>query len=413
VASEDHLRILGQGVDQWNAWRSANPRVKPDLSEADLAGLDLTGIDFGGTQLAQANLSSATLRGADLCQAFLFRTDLSEADLTRARIQKANLSQADLSVADLSGSNLSESFIIRANLSGAHLDGTNLRNAYLGHASLFRARLVGADLGGASLFKADLGEADFTEASFEGANLQEALLYKTVLKKCRISNANLCFTTMIQADLDQAVLEGCSVYGISAWDVNLRGTLQKDLDITPAQKPVISVDNLGVAQMVCLLLHNEEVRREIEQLSLYGVLIMGRFGGERKGVLDALKEALRRKNYSPLAIDFENAALPNMAETVKTLARISRFVIADLTGEKRIPQILDSIVHYLPTIPIQPILEEGKDEHEDYGHYKKFRWVLDLLHFRNLEDLAKRAETALIKPAEQRAIAVRKGSAEI
>jgi uncharacterized protein YjbI with pentapeptide repeats len=413
VASEDHLEILGQGVDRWNTWRSANPRIKPDLGEADLSGRDLTGIDLRGVHLAQANLNSSTLHGADLSQSFLFRANLGEADLTRTKIQKANLSQADLSGTDLSGADLSESFLIRANLSGAHLDGADLKNAYLGHASLFRARLVGADLGGASLFKADLGEADFTDSSFEGANLQEALLFRTILKKCRIERANLCYVTMIQADLDQATLKGCSVYGISAWDVSLRGTSQQDLDITPAEKSVISVDNLGVAQMVCLLLHNEEVRREIEHLSLYTVLILGRFGEERRGVLDSLKAALRRKNYSPVAVDFQNAALPNMAETVKTLARMSRFVIADMTDEKRIPQVLDSVVHYLPTIPIQPILEEGQDEHEDYGHYKKFRWVLDLVRFRDAGDLAKRAEATLIRPAEQRAIAFRKAPPEI
>ncbi len=409
MANEDHLKILKLGAEKWNRWRTENPQIKPDLRSADLSGADLTGTDLRSVELTQAILNGARLSGADLRRAFLFRTNLSEADLAGSKIMKANLSQADLSVANLNGADLAESYLIRANLSGASLEGASLKNAYLGHASLFRARLPGADLGGASLFKADLGEADFREASFVGANLQEALLYKTQLKKCRIINANLCYTTMIQTDLENATLDGCSVYGTSIWDINLRGTTQRDLDITPVHKPVITVDSLPVAQLVCLMLHNEKVRREIEALSLYAVLILGRFGGDRKDILESLRAALRRKNYSPIVIEFQSAALPNMAETVKILARLSRFVVADLTKEKRIPQILDSVVHYLPTIPIQPVLETGQAEPEAAGHYKKYRWVLELVRFTDPEDVAKRAETDVIKPAEQMAVAVRKG----
>ena len=41
MASEEHLAILNKGVDFWNAWRLENPKVTPDLSEADLFGANL------------------------------------------------------------------------------------------------------------------------------------------------------------------------------------------------------------------------------------------------------------------------------------------------------------------------------------------------------------------------------------
>jgi Pentapeptide repeats (8 copies) len=71
---------LQSGVDAWNAWRKANPRVNlVDLSAADLRGANLTGADLHG-----ANLTGAQLGGANLTGANLFGADLTGADLDRA-----------------------------------------------------------------------------------------------------------------------------------------------------------------------------------------------------------------------------------------------------------------------------------------------------------------------------------------
>jgi uncharacterized protein YjbI with pentapeptide repeats len=46
MANPEHLQILKQGVEAWNAWREQNRDIKPDLTEADLTGADLTGADL-------------------------------------------------------------------------------------------------------------------------------------------------------------------------------------------------------------------------------------------------------------------------------------------------------------------------------------------------------------------------------
>jgi hypothetical protein len=33
MANKEHLAILRQGVAAWNAWRAANPNVRPDLEK--------------------------------------------------------------------------------------------------------------------------------------------------------------------------------------------------------------------------------------------------------------------------------------------------------------------------------------------------------------------------------------------
>lgn len=42
MANKEHVETLKSGIEAWNAWRTANPKVQPDLRDADLTGADLT-----------------------------------------------------------------------------------------------------------------------------------------------------------------------------------------------------------------------------------------------------------------------------------------------------------------------------------------------------------------------------------
>ena len=65
---------------------------------------------------------------------------------------------------------------------------------------------------------------------------------------------------LVETNLENANLTGCHIYGISAWNLKLEGAQQKDLIITNKNEPVITVDNLEVAQFIYLLLHNQKIR---------------------------------------------------------------------------------------------------------------------------------------------------------
>ncbi len=48
MANAQHLGLLRQGVDVWNAWRTEQPSVLPDLGQADLSGANLYAADLSG-----------------------------------------------------------------------------------------------------------------------------------------------------------------------------------------------------------------------------------------------------------------------------------------------------------------------------------------------------------------------------
>ncbi len=407
MANAGHVDLVRDRIEHWNDWRRKNSRVLPDFTGADLSEFNLAGANLARADLSGARLEGANLSGANLARAKLFRADLSQADLSRASLFKANLSQTDLAGANLNGADLSGAFLIRSNLSGASLMGACLKGANLGQASLFRAKLVKAVLREASFFKSDLTEADLSEADLEGANFQGAVLEGTNLRAAKAANANFCFATLLRTNLEGAVLDHCAVYGTSLWEANLTGSFQRDLDIMPAQEPVLSVDRLQMAQLVGLLLHHEKARYDVVSITLNTVLVIGRFAEERKPVLEAIKDSLRSGGYSPLVLDFHLPGSGDKNELVKTLGRMSRFVVADLTGDRRIAATLDAVVHFLPAIPIQPIGEAGKEETVPDSHYHKYRWVLPFWGFRDPEDLAARFGPEVVAPAERKAVEIR------
>ena len=61
------------------------------------------------------------------------------------------------------------------------------------------------------------------------------------------------------------------------WNVDLKESIQSNLVITDEGEPVITVDNLEIAQFIYLLLHNEKLRNIIDTIGKKAVLILGRF----------------------------------------------------------------------------------------------------------------------------------------
>src|SRR5687768_6911065 len=80
MANEEHLAILRQGVEAWNAWRLEHPSVRPDLREADLRRTDLCGAHLSRADLIGARPTGRTYVGHRIVLAALARSGLRVAD---------------------------------------------------------------------------------------------------------------------------------------------------------------------------------------------------------------------------------------------------------------------------------------------------------------------------------------------
>jgi uncharacterized protein YjbI with pentapeptide repeats len=314
MANAEHLKLLLQGVDAWNAWREKEPAVKPDLSGADLSAAKLRGANF-----KEVNLSEAKLRKATLIRANLIRAKLIRAHLCGAKLRGADLKQANLKGAKLNRADLSTAILVQANLTGAHLT-------------------------------------------------------------------------------------GCHVYGISAWGLKLSaGTKQQNLVITPAGEPEVTIDNIEIAQFVYLLLHNERIRDAIDTIGKKGVLLLGRFTGGRITVLERLREELRNRGFLPIVFNFAKPKTRNFTETVRLLAGMSHFVIADITKPKSTPLELQAVIPEC-MIPFVTIIEEGQ---KPFAMFKDLwiahkKWVFAPIRYSSVEELVLGLDKGIIDPAQAR-----------
>jgi len=237
--------------------------------------------------------------------------------------------------------------LIHADLVNANLYGASFRHATLTNADLSGAILAGADFRGATLIGTRLGAANLINADLRGATFRDA---------------NLEYACLIDSDVEAATFDGCRVHGLSAWGLRGSPSVQSQLLITKPHDPKIFVDNLEVAQFVYLLLYNPKIRHAIDTITSKLVLILGRFSEARKEVLDALRDELRRRNLVPVIFDFEKPARQNLTATVSTLAHMARFIIADITDPRSIPQELQRVVPFLTNVPIQPIIHGSEQE---------------------------------------------------
>jgi hypothetical protein len=149
-----------------------------------------------------------------------------------------------------------------------------------------------------------------------------------------------------------------------------------------------------------LLLKNKRIRHLIDAITSKVVLILGRFTEERKVVLDAFREELRQRDYTPVLFDFEKPRSRSTLETVSTLAHMARFVIADLTDAKSVLQELQAVVPTNPSVPVQPLILATQEEPGMFDFFRLYSWVLEPYCYPDPTGLLAVLTDRVIAPAE-------------
>lgn len=445
MANQEHLEILKQGLEKWNAWRNAYPEIRPDLyssgllivdlSNLDLSGFNLSNSDLIGTNISNSNLSHTNLRAANLLSANLTKTNLYAANLSEAYLGKANLCGTDLREADLDAANFNEAILSntelraaknlsKADFSEAHFNFIDLNKADLAKTTLDFARFSNSDLSGANLSKASLCGTQLSESNLCRTDLREAFLsaahlndvdligadlanvtlrganlLRVDLSEANLSSADLSGATLLEINLTRTILKNCRVYNTSIWKVQFEETIQENLITTDDNQPVITVDHLKIAQFICLLAETQEIQEMLNPLATRSVLILGNFAARRVIVSHTLKETLRKQNYQPLTLDTALFSSPKIGEIIRSLARLSCFVLLDLTGMSNLSELIKEAI---PTfaVPVQILVETTRAE--DYRLFSNSLvspWILPFYQYSDVEELQENAIEKFITPA--------------
>ena len=133
------------------------------------------------------------------------------------------------------------------------------------------------------------------------------------------------------------------------------------------------------------------------------MLLLGRFTEGRIEILERLREELRNRGYLPIIFNFDKPETKNFTETVRLLAGLSHFVIADVTNPKSAPLELQATVPEV-MVPFRPIIQKGEKPFamlEDL--WKQHRdWVFQPLYYSSPDALIKALDKKIINPAKAR-----------
>ena len=321
MALESHIEILKSGKDNWNHWIKTNweKMEGPIIPTEDGPGkvIPHTRADLRGINLKDFG---------DLAGYDFYKVDISNSKLDGIRFSDNRFRKADLSNCSFKGT---------------------------------------------SFEKCELDHCKFLFGNFNNSRFSE----------CSLTCANLGAARFIQSTIMSTNMSNSRIYGISMWDCIIDNVQQDNLIISKIQEPLISVDNIEIAQFIYLLLSNKKIRKVINTITSKLVLILGRFTEQRLKALREIQNILRTKNYIPILFDFEKPEARDITETVSLLANLSKFVIADLTDAKSVPQELSHIIPFLPSVPVQPIILDEQPEYSMFEHFTPYPWVRETLQY--------------------------------
>lgn len=332
--TKEQIELLKNNPKEWNKWRGENPSQCPSLRNV--------------------NFIKEFLDKSDYHQPYFVGIDFSNTDFHMAALRDCMFHNCCFA----------NTQIVFADLVGAHFDSCTFVNA--------------------CMCVTKIGDAEFRDCTFEDADLSYCSAENTSFRGSTFKNSKLEYMSLVANDFSNTLIDGCNVYGISAWDINLENSTQKDLIITPKEMAAIRVDNIELAQFLYLIINNNKLRDVIDTITSKVVLILGNFSEERKKVLDNIRNQLREVDFVPVMFDFDKPNSRDLTETVRILALMSKFVIADLSSPRSIPHELANFTTSNPSITIYPIILKGEKSFGMFeDHYRNYVWIKPIQEYTN------------------------------
>lgn len=363
--------------------------IGAEIRDTSFEGSKLRFTDYRDTRLKNVNFKNCKIRCSFFEEARTIRSNKKEkkgfsiffddayfyggefdgSKLINGSFRNTQFQEITGNNADFRGGEFNKSDINESTLKNSIFNGSNFS-----YASITNSDFTDSDFYFCTFFGAELVYSNFTNVEFSGSdmtytNLSESNLMNTILNNVELHGAIFLGTTIEGTNLSHS-----HIYGVSVWGSIGEPKEQLDLLITPWDEPEVTVDNIEIAQFIHLLLTNDKLKAIIDTITSKVVLILGRFSKNRKIVLESIKNELRKMDLTPIIFDFTKPGTRNLTETVGLLARMSKFIIVDITNPRSVPQELYSIIPHCPSIPIYPILERKQNKAvKPYGMFADFK----------------------------------------
>ncbi len=225
----------------------------------------------------------------------------------------------------------------------------------MNNVSIFNAFAEGLNVQNATITGCHFEEGDFSRANFSNTIFINTKFNKTILTDASFNgatfiNCNLNRANLANADFSLKEIRETVVYGISAWDLKTTPEMKQSKlvieksyelysDIIASGRIPMMVDDIEMAQFVYYLSSHKKMRNMINILNSKGVLLLGQFRDGGLERLYKLMDWLKERNYTPMLFDFDRPENLDYTETVITMAGLSKFILADLSGGS-VPQEL-------------------------------------------------------------------------
>jgi hypothetical protein len=99
--------------------------------------------------------------------------------------------------------------------------------------------------------------------------------------------------------------------------------------------------------------------------------------------------------------DFQPSANQTTLGTIKTLASMARFVIADLTDARSVLTEIWAIVPAFPKVAVRLLIKKSAHEYGMLDHIRAYRSVVENTYeYENVEDVIASIKENVIGPAE-------------
>ena len=385
---EEHHELLKECIeakspDEWN--ETFRPRhLSPILKGITIRDVKLEGFKFSGTVFQNAKIINVTFKSCKFSHSDFDIANIQNCKFIDSPIQNSTFRSATIEKVDFeTSSNKSIPRIQKCLFQLATIRETSFKNALCSGSNFSCKRME--------------------HVSFQSATMKDCIFAGVSMSYVDFTDADISGAIFKICDIRSSKFVSCIIVGTLFWDctrlISKYDNVQENLILK--ESPIISLNRIETAQFMSMI-EQERVDEIITEVTSKAVLILGRFSDPHKTILDALRIRLKELNWVPVIFDFEMTDTRDVTETITLLARLSKFIIADLTDAKSAQQEVAAIAPHI-AVPIVPIIKGEEDVFSMFRDYWKYEWVLEEFRYDDLDHLLSNLQDQIISIAESKA----------